>query len=565
MTDAASYERVSTLAQAEFGYGLKVQGRDVEDMAREHGLDLPAELRFVDGVDQNASGADWTLPALNAMLDLAKAGRFKTLLVPATDRFTRDTPKGLTLTAQLATYGVRVIWGNLPQIDDEDGHPMKRYIRKRMESDAFQLAELEREMITFRTARARHEKARNGRVVGNGPPPFGYTYRRADDQKRRVIGLEVDESEAAIVRQIFARAKTWSTTRVQDWLDKEGIQTPRQMRGLKGASRGGWNYGTIAEILNNEVYVGRYRYGAHDIAVPPLVDEATFDAVQQGLARRHRRPGGWWKAKLERTDPFVLRGLLECGHCSRPGQPQILHSQAKLVANRRYYWCANKFASRTRSADGVICPLPGLRAEVVEDWLWRTVCAAVSNVDEFDASLQASQARRDAELQQHADRLAAIDQEIGRYQRRLDRAIGRLLDDIDDEDERASLERNRDDNKHVLVRLRGERDRQVANTRTAGLSTEDIAAFRDILRRLNGAGLDKATPAERREVLELLGIRGTVSTSEDGNHPDAVLVQESPKRWVRIQWTGEVRLHSEQRFNKLRLVCRPRPQFALAA
>lgn len=63
------------MVQAEFGYGLKVSGRDVDDLAREHGLELPLELRFVDGVDQNASGADWTLPALNAMLDLAKAGQ----------------------------------------------------------------------------------------------------------------------------------------------------------------------------------------------------------------------------------------------------------------------------------------------------------------------------------------------------------------------------------------------------------------------------------------------------------------------------------------------------------
>jgi DNA invertase Pin-like site-specific DNA recombinase len=564
MSDAASYERVSTMVQAEFGYGLKVSGRDVEEMARDHGLTLPLELRFVDGVDQNASGTDWTLPALNAMLDLAKAGRFKTLLVPATDRFARDTPKGLALTQQLATYGVQVIWGNLPQIDDADGHPMKRYIRRRMESDAFQLAELEREMITFRTARARHEKAKGGRVVGNGPPPFGYTYKRADDAKHKVLGLEEEPAEAVLVREMFERARRSSTTRIQAWLDGEGIRTPRQQRGLKGASRGGWSYGTIAEILNNEVYIGCYRYGTQQINVPPLVDRETFDAVQQSLAKRYRRPGGWWKAKLEREDPFVLRGLLECGHCSRPGQPQILHAQAKLVAHRRYYWCANKFASRLKDSQQV-CPLPGLRAEVVEDWLWRAVCSAVANVDEFDASLQASQARRETELHKRTDRLTAIDQEVARYQRRLDRAIARLLDGIDDEDEQASLERNRDDSKRVLVGLRAERERQVSDTRPAGLSVEDIAAFRDVLSRLSASGLDNATPAERREVLELLGIRGVVSVADDGLGDDAVLVQQSPRRWASIEWTGEVRLRSAQSFNKLRLVCNPTPRFELAA
>jgi DNA invertase Pin-like site-specific DNA recombinase len=560
---AASYERVSTVAQAEFGYGLKVSGRDVDDMAREHGLDLPQEFRFIDGVDQNASGTDWTLPALNAMLDLAKAKRFTTLLVPATDRFTRDTPKGLTLTAQLASYGVRVIWGNLPQIEDTDGHPMKRYIRRRMESDAFQLAELEREMITFRTARARHAKAKDGRVVGNGPPPFGYEYRRADDQKHKVNGLVEVAQEALIVRQLFERARTASTTRLQRWLDSQNIPTPRQMRGLRGAPSGGWNYGTIAEILNNAVYVGCYRYGDQEIAVPPLVDRATFDAVQKGLALRYRRPSGWWKKKLEREDPFVLRGLLECGHCSKPGQPQILHAQEKVVARRRYYWCANKFASRVKDGQQT-CPLPGIRAEVLEDWLWHAVVSAIANVDEFDASLQASQERRDAELHERADRLAAIDQEVARYQRRLDRAVAKLLDDdFEDEDERGSVERNRDDSKRLLARLRADREREVAETRPAGLSAEDVIAFRQLLRHLNTDGLDKATPSERREVLELLGIRGVVRVASDG--ADAVLVQESPQRWARIDWDGEIRLQSEQSFKKLRLVCNPTPRFVLLA
>lgn len=561
---AASYERVSTMAQAEFGYGLKVSARDVDEMAVENHVILPKELRFVDGVDQNASGADWTLPGLNEMLDLAKLGRFKTLLVPATDRFARDTPKGLTLTAQLAKYGIRVIWGNLPDIDDSDGHPMKRYIRRRMEADAFALAELEKEMIAFRTARARHAKARDQRVVGNGPPPFGYDYTRNDDAKHRVNGLVEVPAEATIVRWIFTLARTCSVIQVAERLDAASIKTPRQMREQRKAPKGGWNPGTVAEILNNEVYMGRYRYGVEEFDVPHLVTKADFEAVQQAMARRYRRPSSWLKKKLEREDPFVLRGLLECGHCSRPGQSQILHSQEKVVQRRRYYWCANKFASRVKDG-GDVCPLPGIRAEVIEDWLWRQVVAAIANVDAFDASLAASTERHDAELEQNADRLEAIDGEIARYQKRLDKATAKLLDDdFDDDDDRASTQRAKDEAKKLLVGLRADREREAGTARAAGLSAEDVVAFRELLRTLGGRGLELATPAERREVLELLGIRGTIHLAEGAN---GVLIQEKPPKYARIEWAGEVSLLSENAFKKIRLVCNRgvRPHFELLA
>src|SRR6266542_1412339 len=86
---AASYERVSTLAQARHGYSLGRQERDASEYAAEQGWQLPDDLRFRDGDTQDASGADWDLPGLNAMLDAAREARFHILIVPHVDRFAR--------------------------------------------------------------------------------------------------------------------------------------------------------------------------------------------------------------------------------------------------------------------------------------------------------------------------------------------------------------------------------------------------------------------------------------------------------------------------------------------
>ena len=68
-TIAASYERVSTRAQGQTGFSLGAQAKDAAAYAADQGWQLPDQLRFRDGEDRHASGADWDLPGLNAMLD----------------------------------------------------------------------------------------------------------------------------------------------------------------------------------------------------------------------------------------------------------------------------------------------------------------------------------------------------------------------------------------------------------------------------------------------------------------------------------------------------------------
>src|SRR5690348_9014370 len=94
---AASYERVSTRAQGQSGFSLGAQAKDTSQYATDQRWQLPEHLRFRDGEDRHASGAEWNLPGLNSMLDAAKRREFSVLVVPAVDRFARDMAKALVL------------------------------------------------------------------------------------------------------------------------------------------------------------------------------------------------------------------------------------------------------------------------------------------------------------------------------------------------------------------------------------------------------------------------------------------------------------------------------------
>jgi site-specific DNA recombinase len=145
--NAASYERVSTRPQGQSGFSLAAQAKDAAQFAAENRWDLPEHLRFRDGEDRHASGADWDLPGLNAMMDAAKRGEFQILLVPTVDRFARDMVKALVLEQQLRKYGVKLIYLSTPVEDTAEGRLLLRQLQS--------FAEFEREKIALRTMRGR--------------------------------------------------------------------------------------------------------------------------------------------------------------------------------------------------------------------------------------------------------------------------------------------------------------------------------------------------------------------------------------------------------------------------
>lgn len=552
MTDpsitAASYERVSRRVQSDYGHGLKRQERNVDDMARDLGLTLPPELRFRDGVDDNASGADWTLPELDRLMALARTGRFKTLLIPTSDRWTRDTPKGLWMTRQVRDYGVRVVWGDIPDVPEAtDGSPYPDHWRQKMEVEAFMDAELERAKIRWRTMNGRRDKAAAGRVVGQGSAPYGYRYLRDDSPKRLVYGLEVYEPEAKVVRALYARARTSPVGDLLMWLADENIAPPgatRTYRKERYTLTAGvrWADDAVYRILTSRLYIGEYTYGSKTFACPAIVTEDVYDRVAEAMASRRSRRGP--ARNKTQGDEFLFRGRLVCEPCSaREGSDVVLHAKRATSGGDRYYLCPYRFQTKQKPRfDGAPrCPLPSIRAEVLEDRTWSDLIAALRDPERLANDLADARERRRLDEGGREDQQRAIEASITQQERRLAVHVKRLVAlDADgspeSDEERPIHESGRDEAKHLLVRLRREL-REVQSAPGAGISEDEAEQIARLAAMVEQVG-ERAAPHEQRHLIALLGLNARLGADEG----EDIVVQMKPKRQLRVAWSGAIAL-----------------------
>jgi DNA invertase Pin-like site-specific DNA recombinase len=545
---AASYERVSRQVQAIYGHGLKRQERNVDEMARDLKVTLPADLRFRDGVDDNASGASWSLPELDRCVELARAGRFKTLLIPSADRWTRDTPKGLWMTRQVRQYGVRVVWGDIPDVPDAtDGNPYTDHWRQKMEVEAFMDAELERGKLRWRTMNGRRDKVASGRVVGQGAPPFGYRYLRDQTPKHQVYALVIYEPEAAIVRELYERAKTTAVGGLLQWLYDQRIPPPGAGRTYRKTTRytptagTRWNDLGVYRILTSRLYVGTYTYHERTVAVPAIVTEDIFERVAEALASRRNRRGP--ARHKTAADEFLFRGRLVCEPCStRTGAPVFLHAKRANRLGERYYLCPFRFplSHGARFDQRPRCPLPSIRAEVLELRAWSALMAALSDPTRLRNDLEDARARRRQDDQGREDRERAIEASIAQQERRVAIHSRRLVElEIEGtpeaSEERPVHEAGRDEAKDLLVRLRRElREAQAAPG--AGVSAGEAAELERLAAMVDEVAVT-ASAAERRHIIELVGLGARL-----GGEGESVVVQIKPKREVSVAWAGVLSL-----------------------
>jgi site-specific DNA recombinase len=137
----------------------------------------------------------------------------------------------------------------------------------------------ERRRFLERSKRGRDAKAKSGRVVCSGQLPYGYKYNETRD------GLEIVESEAAIVRLIFewyvygnGDGKPMKNFSIGEKLSAMGIETPGASRKTKARVRanGMWGEGAVHTILRRETYTGVWRYGkeiGRHKGIRPLEDQ----------------------------------------------------------------------------------------------------------------------------------------------------------------------------------------------------------------------------------------------------------------------------------------------------
>ena len=489
-----TYRRVSTQSQVK-GYSLGAQEKDCRALANQLGAVVVADYE-----DGGASGHDWDLPGLNAILAAAKRHEFDILIVPDPDRLARNMAKQLVVEEELRRFGVTIQYVNLPLRDTAEDRLLKNVRGS--------IAEYEREKIMARSVRGKREKAERGKVVGGSAAPYGYRFIRDKDGK--IATVEPDPEESPIVRRMFRALLTDSLVELANALTGDGVPGPTGTH---------WNFASIHRIVTNPVYIGTWVYGRHHkrwrsaedtmpgqiiIPVSPLVDQETWEAVAAAMTRRKKVRKG---RKPEGDDPFALRGMFTCGHCD--GVVSVRWNNGY-----RYYSCRRALPSRAKMDHHDICTFHDVPADELEADVWDRIASSLLDPERLTAGLAESREEHtQAERRQH-ERLEILQREMGRHRGDL-KGILRQRITVDAGSERDQLlEDMAQESEQTIRRLQTEYDR-LATMRVGGMSAEEASDLERFAAEVRD-GIGSATPAEKRQVYRLLQLHGTLREDADG-------------------------------------------------
>jgi hypothetical protein len=183
----------------------------------------------------------------------------------------------------------------------------------------------------------------------------------------------------------------------------------------------------------------------------------------------------------------------------------------------RYYKCMRREPARARLYGIDPCPFPSLPAEALEGAVWERVGAALLDREQLRTGLAASQAERAAAAEQWATRRQTVEQEIARRRAQLKELLIDRTEAPRGSETRRVLDEAVSDMEAQLARLTSELGK-LTPVDLPGITAEaatTIERFADEVR----AGIGAATPAERREVLRLLQVQGTVRRDDERGVP----------------------------------------------
>lgn len=222
------------------------------------------------------------------------------------------------------------------------------------------IAEFYSKNLSAEAKKGLHEKAKRGGTPGYAP--LGYINGRMKVDGREVKTVE-DRPGTGRAHRLGVpdlSSGEWSITELVTELERRGIRTrPTASRLAKPLVRS-----QVHRILRSPYYAGWLPFGGVEYSGthPPLVDEATWQTVQEVLSGRRLAGDRAW-----RHDHY-LKGSLFCGRCrARLG---ISHSTGKTGTIYPYFYCLGRNKKRSD------CQLPYLAVESVERAVarhWRTL------------------------------------------------------------------------------------------------------------------------------------------------------------------------------------------------
>jgi DNA invertase Pin-like site-specific DNA recombinase len=341
----ASYSRFSCSNQTD--RTIADQQRDCHNRAARDGLVISKQLEFS---DEAISGAKHSRAGFDAMLEAARAGRFRVLYVANLSRLARDLQLTITTLNELKyRHGVRVV-----SIDDNVDTDVENW-------ELLAAVNGSQNQQQLRTLAKNVFRGQEGVVIAGlcvGDLCFGYASepvegadnQRSGKNRRPKMKYVVDPAKAEWVRRIFH----WFVRERKPlrWIVRElnRLGAPKDHR----ATTSQWRHQLLTKLLSNRKYVGIWSWGERKNIRNPLggiirtekrpfaeteewtrhfpdlqiIDDETFSEAQKLLkanAESHKnqravngRLIGSSRASHNAHPRHLLSGLIECGHCGRP-------------------------------------------------------------------------------------------------------------------------------------------------------------------------------------------------------------------------------------------------------
>ena len=313
---AVALYRASTKQQTGDNNDLPSQKKLVTDYINANQLNLIKE--FTEGGVSGYKNLASEREAINDILDMAKNNEFDILIIYHSNRLGRlaeDTPALITKLSKLNIRVISTIEGEL-----KAKTPMDRFLNNVRFFGNEQESALKSEVISdYHIAMVEEGRFRGGSMI-----PYGYKLVDNGNKNfkgKHILDFIIDNQEADIIKKIFYLSveMNYGQSRIAKYLNEQKIPTKKN---------GAWHSSSIQVILNNPIYMGRFRYTSkvrEKTVISPTREDLII--IQEDIWNRNQeimKSRVYEKKDYDTSDnrtskntygKMLLNGIAICGYC----------------------------------------------------------------------------------------------------------------------------------------------------------------------------------------------------------------------------------------------------------
>jgi site-specific DNA recombinase len=414
--NAIIYARVSTDEQAEKGYSLQSQVERCREYALGKGMKIVAEIK------DDYTGSTLDRPGFNELESMLARKEARIIVITEADRLSRNAADTLAIYEEWADQEIELHFCDTGKVNFGEESIL-------VNGMPVLVAQYERMQFRKRSMNGRYNKAKNGKPVLNGPPPYGY--------RKRGVGkdgvLVKYEPELKVVRDIFewytrgnGTGAPMSLRMIARKLNKDGIPSTQPNKK--------WTISRLHRILHKEIYAGVYYYGKTrtkskggkkiilaklpkeewiKIPVPHLavIDQQTFQEVEARKARNI-------ELQLRNNKhQYLMTGHFRC-KCGK------IMSGYKMSDGSPRYKCMSHWKSPGKKS----CPTAkhSIVCHKIDDLAWDWIIQLLTDEHSLEDGLNKMIENNRDETGTKRSRLETLEKLITKRERSIDRLVSEL-------------------------------------------------------------------------------------------------------------------------------------------